>query len=279
MTSRTLEAATEAVEEAESELAALEQERKQLEHGRADAQRAEEEEHQIRRAEIRRKITLAEAEAKKQRMAHTAAALNAAVEAAEVERLRDDQRKNADVAEKTRQLAARVQPVIDRARATYTALKRIDREHGAHLQNLTSVRWDQTPSTWPGPVRAAWNNEIHDPAIKFRHELHLMIVGLESNLRDAVALLARGWSGDPSFPSQVNEVIRLLSYSDGYVESAEWGLADLHRRLADILERAGFDPRATPDVIEVMPHGLREVAMAETRARMAESGQQTRAER
>jgi hypothetical protein len=277
--SRAVETATEAVEQANAELAAMEEERRAVERDWAAKQRAEEDAHQAKLNELRTKRNAAEAEVKKQRLAHAAVELKAQIEAAERERALDRRRQAAALEEKNAQLTARVKPVVDRAKATYAALQEIEREHGAHLQQLASVSWDQTPSTWPGAVRAAYNNEIHDPAIKFRHELHLMVTGLASNIHNAIALLSRGWSADASFPQQVNEAIRLLSYSDEYVRVAEDGLADLHRRLEDIFERANFNPRTTPDVVEIMPRPLRDAAMAEAHARMAERGQQTRAER
>lgn len=261
--SRALEAANAAVEEANAELAALEEKRRQLDRQRAETQRAEEEAHQAKRSELQRQIVAAEAEAKRQRLAQAAASLAAQVRAAEIEAERDSRRRAADVDEKNAQLTARVMPVLDRARATFAALQKIKQTHGASLDTAASMEYH-----W----RAPWNNDNRDLATTLRNNLNHMLAGLEQNISNAQGLLSRGWSADPSFPQNVNEVVRLLSYSDEYVRDVEESLARLH----DVLvESYG---KATPNVPAARPLGLRDAAMADVHQRMVERGQQTRAE-
>jgi hypothetical protein len=278
-TASELNSANAAVEAAEDELRQLELQRKKLERERAEQKRLEEQEHEARRAAMRQRINDAEAVARQARQAHAAAQLASQVEAAELEAARVEAQRRSDVAQKNQRLRERVQPVLDRAVATYRKLKALENEHRPTLDKLAAMSWDKTPATWPGGTRVAWHAEVNDVAIKRRHELHLMLVGLGQNINSARSLLASGWSPDPGFPAETNEAIRLLSYSDDYVRVVEEGLADLHRRLQDIFDRASFDPRAVPDaIVNIVPADLRASAMAEARQRAAEAGQQQRAE-
>jgi hypothetical protein len=123
-----------------------------------------------------------------------------------------------DVDEKNAQLAARLRPAMEKARAAAKDLQEFATQHRPTLVKLAQMSWKNTPASWPQIIRNEFGVEA-GVAQKRLRDLDDSIGSVTRWLRQAEEMLARGWSVTDeghaqAFEQEVNRAIFGLTAID-----------------------------------------------------------------
>jgi hypothetical protein len=231
-TSPALVAATAAVESADADILALEQEQKALDREHAEAKKVTEAAHKAKLDELRQRRNTAEAEAKRQRHLQAGVELAARVRVQEAEAVRERERQQASADEQKAALAARVQPLLGRAKAMQVELTALNQRYRPMLEKLVRLTWQDTPSAWPNELRVEWNNVIPSAAESLLRALSLQscMTWIPAGEKIVDGIVTDG--------QQIEETVHYLGYLNGdLIRVIREQIADLNARLASIHER------------------------------------------
>jgi hypothetical protein len=227
-----LVAATAAVESADAEITALEQEQKALDRERAEALKVEQAAHQAKLDALNQKRATAEAEARRLRQVQAGVELAARVRVQEAEAVREREREQASADEERAARAARVQPLLDQAVAVRAELTALNQRYRPMLETLVRLTWQDTPSAWPNALRVEYNNTIPSAAENLLRALSLQSCTTWIPAGEKIV------DGIVTDGQQIAETIHYLGYlNSDLLRGIREQIADLNERLASLHER------------------------------------------
>jgi hypothetical protein len=265
-TSEELDAATAAVAQADTELAALDAALRRERQQQEEENQRREAEHQAVLASIRSKRAAAERETVRLREEQERAAL--ADRIAQAQRYSREQeaaeRHNTDQRNETHR--QRVEPVLRAVRQAHRELRGLLRDHAQSLAVLSRMTHNEMPAAWGAETQIAWNRLAGD-AQKLNQDLHHAADSYGFKVPMLEQLVRAGWNASREYESNLAEAIRYCDAAnvEGVVQELRDRIARVSARLNEFDLTAGLSTqRAT--------HAEREQQREQDRARTQQRG-------
>lgn len=164
--------------------------------------------------------------------------------------------------------AARLQPLVEKAKVTLAAVKELFRQHEEAITLLASSTWQDAPPEWSPELRLRAQTRVFVPAGKLLGQFRSFLAGIPKTVAEAERVISIGYWHDSSWPSTVTQAEWELGHqtkTDDIIASLTNDLKVLNQELERVEEFAKEFSGRTPEVVVTLMSG------AERRGRVGEA--------